>query len=149
MRRRSAIHSLTFCRKLTDSRLSELDSTEVNSEIDKIEFEHVSFNLQIMIVDMTRSKITFLLRVPCGNLPPSLEHKQLMLVLVPRKVGSLTCKGFGHYEHQLKRIRFFCTKIIAINVKKFFYNEWIFMYIFSCKAGFSACLHYMQVFFPL
>ena len=42
----SYIH-LTFCRKLADSRLSELDSTEVNSEIDQIEFEHVSFNLQI------------------------------------------------------------------------------------------------------
>ena len=42
----SYIH-LNFCRKLADLRLSELDSTEGNSEIDKIEFEHVSFNLQI------------------------------------------------------------------------------------------------------
>ena len=34
---------IPFYRNLTDPRLSELDSTELNSEIDKIEFEHVSF----------------------------------------------------------------------------------------------------------
>ena len=33
-----------YCRHIADPRLSELDSTELNSEIDKIEFEHVSFD---------------------------------------------------------------------------------------------------------
>ena len=38
------VHPSSFCRHIADPRLSELDSTELNSELDKIEFEHVSFN---------------------------------------------------------------------------------------------------------